>query len=84
MVMVYGGGKTIMKMKNAYDDNMRWTRDADRLSKKVTSILGDTIDDALKEFTPESAYYIIDGAVKLQIVKHIVSRELRELGELGE
>lgn len=81
MVMVYGGGKTIMKMKNAYDDNMRWTRDADRLAKKVTSILGDTIDDALKEFTTESAYYIIDGAVKLQIVKHIVSRELRELGE---
>lgn len=71
-------------MKRAYDDNMRWTRDADRLSKKVTSILGDTIDDALKEFTPESAYYIIDGAVKLQIVKHIVSKELRELGELGE
>lgn len=73
-----------IKMKHAYDDNMRWTRDADRLSKKVTSILGNTIDDALKEFTPESAYYIIDGAVKLQIVKHIVSRELRELGELGE
>lgn len=62
-------------MKHAYNDNMRWTEDADRLSKKVDSILRDTIDDALKEFTPESVYYIIDDAVKLQILAHIVLGE---------
>ena len=64
-----------MKMKHAYNDDMRWTEDADRLSKKVTSILGDTIDDALKEFSPESVYYIVDDAVKLQILRHIVLGE---------
>lgn len=64
-----------IKMKHAYSDDMRWTEDADRLSKKVASILDDTIDDALKEFTPESVYYIIDDAVKLQILEHIVLGE---------
>ena len=61
-----------------YNGDMRWTEDADRLSKKVTSILSDTIDDALKEFTPESVYYIIDDAVKLQILERIISGELWE------
>ena len=62
-------------MKHVYNDDMRWTEDADRLSKKVTSMLGDTIKDALKEFSPESVYYIIDDAVKLQILRHIVLGE---------
>lgn len=62
-------------MKHAYSDDLRWTEDADRLSKKFSSILGDTIDDALKEFSPESVYYIIDDAVKLQILGHIVLGE---------
>lgn len=62
-------------MKHVYNDDMRWTEDADRLSKKVTSILGDTIKDSLKEFSPESVYYIIDDAVKLQILRHIVLGE---------
>ena len=64
-----------MKMKQAYSDDLRWTEDADRLSKKVASILSDTIEDALKEFSPESVYYIIDDAVKLQILSHIVLGE---------
>ena len=62
-------------MKHVYSDDLRWTEDANRLSKKVASILGDTIEDALKEFTPESVYYIIDDAVKLQILGHIVLGE---------
>lgn len=61
---------------NVVNNDLRWTEDADRLSKKVTSILSNTIDDALKEFTPESVYYIIDDAVKLQILERIVSGAL--------
>ena len=62
-------------MKHVYNDDMRWTEDADKLAKKVASILGDTIDDALKEFTPESVYYIIDDAVKLQISLYILGNK---------
>jgi hypothetical protein len=62
-------------MKHVYNDDMHWTEDAERLSKKVSSILGDTVEDALKEFSPESVYYIIDDAVKLQILRHIVLGE---------
>lgn len=64
-----------IKMKHVYNDDMRWTEDAEKLSKKVTSILGDTIDDALKEFTPESVYYIIDDAIKLQISLYILGNK---------
>ena len=64
-------------MKHVYNDDMRWTEDAERLSKKVTSILGDTIDDALKEFAPESVCYIIDDAVKLQILGYILGHKTK-------
>ena len=74
-----------MKMKHVYSDDLRWTEDADKLAEKFTSILNNAIDDALKEFRPESVYYIIDDVVRTRILEYIFfNRDIKDINNIGK